>query len=116
MHPRVLFFSAIFLTFVHDCVVGHPHHEASKFIASWVPQANERNPENVRNVVIVRLDRGPIFELFDEIVKGIMQACPQNPVIIKTDEQPFEKNVISSVSFLIVTVDFLNPVLRLKKQ
>lgn len=108
----------IFLLFIENCVSQRElqNHETLSFIASLIPQANVRNPENARNVLLIRLDRGPNFKLFNDITKKIMQACPENPVIIHTDLKPFNKNAIRAVSFMIVTVDYFDPVMIKKKK
>lgn len=92
------------------------NHELPRLIASLVPQANSRNPENTRNIILLRLDEDPKFELFDDIAKETMETCPDNPVIIHTDMKPFNGFVTNAVSFMIVTINYLDPVSDNKKK
>lgn len=110
MHlSQILFnFTCLILIKMCDSQRELQNTEAPRFIASLIPQGNARNPENTRNIVLLRLDTGPSYKLFNDITKEIMKSCSDNPVIIHTNWRPYDKNTIRAVLFMIVTIDFFD--------
>lgn len=81
-----------------------------QYVSALVHQAKEFDRSRTHDVVLIRLENEMKSEMFDTIVKQVVNQNPDNPIMTIESGDEISKRCTHAASFIIIVSDITNPV------